>query len=150
MNTVDALAEMFIAAGNQYGLDGRDFTILRGKEMTLQPALFGPMPTQPPQADPMVRRRKAMEESLKLAGEKFRDAFESFVIGYLERHGKGDGESIREAYEKTSNPRPHRWQAAGGVYARLRRDGKIVEVAKVRSRYHGNDIAVIKLRETNA
>lgn len=105
------------------------------------------MPVQPPQPTPLERRHEAMEAALKYAGEKFKESFTAFVIQYLERHGKSSGEAIREAYERTTNPRPVKghWQCVGGIYARLRKEGKVVEVGKVRSKKFGNDISVIEL-----
>lgn len=94
---------------------------------------------------PLELRRKAMEKVLDNAGEAFRAHFTAFVLLHLSVNATSDGETIRELYETTSLPQPHRWQAAGGVYARLRREGKIVEVGKVRSKKFGNDLAVIAL-----
>lgn len=95
--------------------------------------------------DPLSERRRARDRVAHKAGEPFRIAFTKFVVDYLTEHAKGNGEGIREAYERTSSPQPHAWQAAGGVYAKLRRDGVIQEVGKVRSRKFGNDISVIAL-----
>jgi hypothetical protein len=110
-----------------------------------QPALFREMPEQPPKQSPIERRRKAMEKALEHAGEKFREAFTAFVIRHLTRHGSATAEEIREAYEKTANPRPRSWRATGGIFTRLRHDGRIVEVGKKRSKRYGNDIAVVAL-----
>ena len=93
----------------------------------------------------LERRRTAMNNSLKNAGDKFKSEFTDFVLMFLSINGRATGEAIREAYAKTSHAQPHAWQAAGGVYARLRREGKVREVGKERSKKFGNDLAVLEL-----
>jgi len=117
--------------------------------MSIQPALFAQLPPQPPMVDPLERRKKLRDECLKRAGEAFRRSFTEFVIVYLTINGRATGEQIREAYAGTSEPQPHKWQAAGGVYAKLRRDGKVHEVGRENSRIYGNGLPVLELARTD-
>lgn len=134
-----AITELINAGHKQFGGTGdAGAYILRG-----QPSLFD-IPEKP-QEKPLERRRKAMKKALDYAGEKFRTAFTDFVIRYLERHGAADGETIREAYQQTSNPKPHKWQACGAIYQKLRREGKVREVGRKISNQYGNSLPILAL-----
>ncbi len=139
MNTRTALGEAVQRCYEQNGGTGDCEPMrLRG-----QPSLFD-VPEKS-QEKPIERRRKAMKKALDYAGEKFRTAFTDFVIRYLERHGAADGETIREAYQQTSNPKPHKWQACGAIYQKLRREGKVREVGRKISNQYGNSLPILAL-----
>lgn len=112
--------------------------------MNMQPALFGTMPPQPPQPDPLTVREQAMQAAYAAADERFRTEYRAFVLRYLTKHADGSAEEIRLAYERSGLPRPRVKRASGQIFKDLRKEGLIVECGKRRSRLYGNDLATYR------
>lgn len=100
-----------------------------------------------PPADPLKERRKAMDAAFRYADERWRESYPTFILRWLERNGSGTAEDIRLAYDADTNnpPLSKSKRASGAIYTTLRRQGKIREIGKQRSKKYGNDLAVYGL-----
>lgn len=104
------------------------------------------MAMEQPQPDPLSLRREAMDAAFEHADEKWREAYEQFILQFLALHGEASAETIRKAYmaDKTK-PQARKQQASGRLFVKLRHRKQIVAVGREPSKKFGNYLVVYRL-----
>jgi hypothetical protein len=99
-----------------------------------QATLFDTQP--PPKPHPLTLRDQAMQAAHDKATEAWRAAYTAHILAYLRQHGRATAEQIRLSYDGPEAEASQR--ASGAIFLRLRRDGRICEVGRVKSAIYGN------------
>ncbi len=87
----------------------------------------------------LERRYQAMSSAEAAADELWREEYPKFILAYAATHAEFSGEDTRQAYERDrSKPQPAKWQASGGIFMRLRKQGLLRIVDRKQSQKYGN------------
>lgn len=109
--------------------------------MQQQLSLFDTTAPQTQPTKPINKRFAVMKATEDKANERWRAAYEAFILQFAETHQNFSAEEIRLAYSQdSSQPQTHAQQASGGIFQRLVKQGKLKKSGFKISAIFGNNL----------